>query len=615
MKRLCALLLCAALAAGLAGCTPAAEQPPAEPTLSPSPTETLPASGTEPVSTQTPEPSPVVIQPEPEPLAFFRSLLREDYWYTAALSALYDSPADMDLALLFYNGFGLEDHLGWSDVDADEEVWLLDHGLVRNITLHKLPEERLEQVLNDYFGISLSDARIPDSWVYCAERRCFYANHGDAWLSTGVTVTAVEQSEDGRVRIHYYITHPEVPTDPKTGWPVVCGTLTLCADSGLLSDPENHFTVCSNQAAQPVDALMDEGLFLYALADGRLVLQDGWQVGPVTYVNEANEASPGCFELSAFSITGREEIYDWEGEYLYTTVVLSHPTADGGDSRAELIWSEDTAGWESAPVQLPGPLGQLMGEVTADTVPEDPKQFYRVANSGLFTLYARDHGEESLLTWNGNFWWYLGMRRAHTGQFNLPVMTEPTQESVAVISQVQSGTQTAVDELVVYQIHDELQEDGSTYLALEEYVYDWRSIAESFNRSNTIRYDRQSNSLTLFVNGEELFSTGTLVVDLSDGFDLEDGFTGALLADGQLVSIEPDAQKRGSFTVTLQTCIARGGSGSFSEELSDPYWIGDDNEENAFYPMSVGVTGIELRWTVTFTGSGFGCSDAAAALR
>ncbi len=541
-------------------------------------------------------------------LAFFDHLLRNgalENWYLAAMGSIYDTPAEMDLGLVFYNGFSD------TEITPEEKSFLLEQGFSEHIAMHKLPAEKLDEVLNTYFGISLYDVAIPSDWVYYPETDSYYSSHSDAYLVHGFTVMQANVTDEGLIELHYCVEPYRGATDPATGWSVVYGILTLRANN----DSPERYTVVSNRSAPPIDALEEEGVYLYALPDGRLFLQDRDTFGPVSYVNDANAKKPGYYDLSQITITRKELLHDWEGNPLYIVILLNVPFGDGNSVNPELWWVEDTGTWELAPFRTPGPLGNLGGEVTKDTIPTDPKQFYRVANCGSFSLYARNHGLESLMTWEGNFWWYLGQRTVHTSHFNLPVMIPLEGNTVAVVSEVQTGTQTGVDELIVYQLEDQLQENGTTYTALNEFLYDWRPIAENFNRNNTLIYDKETNSLTLLWNGEAYF-TGTLSNDLSVYLDLEDGFAGALIASGQIVRYEANKNgslSDGSFTITMQTCVGKGGDGYFSDDISDdPFWYWN-GEENYYYGMSAGITGFELTWTVHFTGNGFEVSDMTVA--
>lgn len=239
----------------------------------------------------------------------------------------------------------------------------------------------------------------------------------------------------------------------------------------------------------------------------------------------------------------------------------------------------------------PGPLGKLPGElVTPSTLPSDPEEYYLVAQlpEDNIRLYARDYGRETLLVWE-NFWRPYDYT-AHTGHMILPRMAMLEQNCVGAISQVNTGTGVGVEELVVYDLRD--------LSDWRDYRYDWTSAAAEFNRNNTLVYDGDANSLAMTYGGVT-YHTGTLTEDLGAALDLEDGFTGAAIADGSIVSYQFNGD--GTVQITMATCIARGGQGHFDEE---GFWHGD-GDESSTYPMSTGVTGFELTWAVHFTGNGF----------
>ena len=225
--------------------------------------------------------------------------------------------------------------------------------------------------------------------------------------------------------------------------------------------------------------------------------------------------------------------------------------------------------------------------VTYNTLPVDPEEYYLVANvSGApVSLYSRNAGQETLLVWDGLSKSFA--RVAHTGYLNLPKTKlysypAPDLGYLVVISEVDTGTGVGVDELVCY----DLRKKDST--AWSEYAYDWRSVADLFNKSNTLIYDADTNSVSIIYNGQE-YTTGSLSVNLARDYGLEDGFTGALVANGDSIRYEFHADD--SITVTMQTSIAKGGQGSFDEWR----WVGKD-QDNACLPMSIGVTGATLTW-------------------
>ena len=222
---------------------------------------------------------------------------------------------------------------------------------------------------------------------------------------------------------------------------------------------------------------------------------------------------------------------------------------------------------------VPGSTGLLIDLpselVTMDTLPTDPEEYYLVAQlpEENIRLYSRNYGQETLLVRNGAQQSYAYL--SHTTHMILPRMAMLGTDCVGVISQVGTGTGISVDELVVYDLWDPSD--------WRDYHYDWSSVAEEFNRSNTLVYDADTNSLAMTYNSVT-YHTGTLAEELARSLGLEDGFTGAACADGSIVSYQFNGDD--TVQVTMDTCIAG-------------------------YPMSIGVTGIELTWTVRFTGSGF----------
>lgn len=238
--------------------------------------------------------------------------------------------------------------------------------------------------------------------------------------------------------------------------------------------------------------------------------------------------------------------------------------------------------------------------VTGETLPTDPEQYYLVAELNGYALYARNHGWGDVLLTYGNIFQRYS-HPSHTGHMNLPRLTELDSETLAVISEVNTGTGVGVDELVVYRSAQHLQDSGAYTLGWDDYLYDWRSVAEELNRNNTLTYDKETNSLTLSWKGQT-YNSGKLAEDLSVGYDLEDGFTGALIAVGDIIRIIPNGD--GTFTIRMDTSIARGNKGAFSEYEASWFWYRSD-DDSYVYPLSTGITGLDLVWTVRFTGSGF----------
>ena len=122
-------------------------------------------------------------------------------WIRSAMGCVFEKASDIDLEYLFYGGFR---EGNWDAVSPETEQQLLDRGFWREMDLQPMPAARIEGVLNDTFGISLSDCTIPQGWAYVEKEDLYCSNHNDAYYAGDFTITAVE--DDGKtVHIHYNI--------------------------------------------------------------------------------------------------------------------------------------------------------------------------------------------------------------------------------------------------------------------------------------------------------------------------------------------------------------------------------------------------------------------------
>ena len=86
-------------------------------------------------------------------------------WYNQALLCTFSHPSQLDLRMLFYNGFEEE-----SKEPTPEEWAELENcpGFDSNYDLIRLPERKVEHILLIYFGItSLEDVKRPVSKTWC----------------------------------------------------------------------------------------------------------------------------------------------------------------------------------------------------------------------------------------------------------------------------------------------------------------------------------------------------------------------------------------------------------------------------------------------------------------
>lgn len=123
-------------------------------------------------------------------------------WIGAAVGCLFEKPEDIDLFYLFYMGIG---NKGWQDISDESAQLLIEQGFTTDCTLHVMPVEELEIIMQDNFGISFSDCDIPKGWVYIPQEDAYCTNLSDAFLMRASEIVSVRESEDGIVSISYIV--------------------------------------------------------------------------------------------------------------------------------------------------------------------------------------------------------------------------------------------------------------------------------------------------------------------------------------------------------------------------------------------------------------------------
>lgn len=130
------------------------------------------------------------------------TLFRGSSWFNQALTSEYASPKEMSLLSFFYNGFKDE-----SQKPTDQEwAQLKDRqGFNINYDLFRLPVDKMNAVLTEYFGITLADME-PEAFsglVYLESTDCYYCMH-TGWLGVqNFTALSVDRTNDGTVLVRY----------------------------------------------------------------------------------------------------------------------------------------------------------------------------------------------------------------------------------------------------------------------------------------------------------------------------------------------------------------------------------------------------------------------------
>jgi len=252
---------------------------------------------------------------------------------------------------------------------------------------------------------------------------------------------------------------------------------------------------------------------------------------------------------------------------------------------------------------VPGPADAPSGGlVTQDTLPSDPEEFYLVGQlpeENIF-LYARNHGAQTMLVWEGNFR-QIYDHTAHTENLVLPRLTMLEGGYLAVVSQVQSGPGVSVEELIVYDMNaDAPDETGLVTQLFDPHYYEWKELAAEFNRTNSMVYHKTDNSISInsisIAHGGNVLNTGSIANRLDYYLGLENEFLGILIADGEQVRYS--FNEDGTVAITLGLALADSSGGVWSEE--DCFW---DSTAERYYPEA--KTGLSLTWNVRFHDGGF----------
>ena len=174
-------------------------------------------------------------------------------WYNRALLCEYASPTDIALSELFYNGFRDESH---KPTDAEWEA-LKDHpDLLWMGDMMRLPAEKMDQVLTQYFGIHLTDVKKSgfDYLVYLESTNCYYMVNSDAHSIYNFKTTGIETLDGGNIRMSYEadgvscvaVLKPvgngyQILSNKMIGHPVAAGDILLKEYEALFADAESWY--------------------------------------------------------------------------------------------------------------------------------------------------------------------------------------------------------------------------------------------------------------------------------------------------------------------------------------------------------------------------------------
>lgn len=166
---------------------------------------------TEPPTEPATEPTVEPTEPNPE-VAKFQELLKDNnnYYYFRAMGVIFEDPEEINLEYLFYNGLLAKDRQDRNEYTDSEVAFLKDYAKNSTwrdesawVNAHKMPRQYLNDVLVDYFGVTLEDLDIPEEWTYYEETDSYYVIRSDGYGVTGFTVTDVQTDENGLIYVYW----------------------------------------------------------------------------------------------------------------------------------------------------------------------------------------------------------------------------------------------------------------------------------------------------------------------------------------------------------------------------------------------------------------------------
>lgn len=124
----------------------------------------------------------------------------KENWYNMSLTSFYTKPQEVNLAKFFYNGF---QDIPAKGPTAEEAELLKDMpGFDVAYDLIRLPRERMEAVLQEFWGLQLSDFDL-NGLYYVASTDTYYLSHTDAAGLIDIQFENLVKAEDGTITVDY----------------------------------------------------------------------------------------------------------------------------------------------------------------------------------------------------------------------------------------------------------------------------------------------------------------------------------------------------------------------------------------------------------------------------
>ena len=117
-------------------------------------------------------------------IPYDRYAIHPENYYNTAMCCTFSCSEQVPLSRLFYNGFPFD-----QDVTDEEQAYVDDF-----LEVKRLEPNRMDEVLNQYFGITLENINFDKQKIrYWEQTGCYYVAGNDMLMNTDFSIYAICQ--------------------------------------------------------------------------------------------------------------------------------------------------------------------------------------------------------------------------------------------------------------------------------------------------------------------------------------------------------------------------------------------------------------------------------------
>lgn len=175
--------------------------------------------------------------------ADFQTFLNKEYWYRRVLNCTFAKPQDIPAEMYFRSSLLVYDKQDNTLFTNEERAflhtqWCEKYGATPWVNAYRIPVKSINEGLA-ILGVTVKDIKMPENWVYYDKSDSFYAyiNPANIYNVADVTVTKVDRTGDGLVRVYWQTEEVQIETATgvvkEAGVPMVM-TLRMHNDSYVI---------------------------------------------------------------------------------------------------------------------------------------------------------------------------------------------------------------------------------------------------------------------------------------------------------------------------------------------------------------------------------------------